>query len=71
MYAIRSYYASDIRTGSAAEFTDGPIKKSSPVYAIAVFKETLEAEDEENRLGEVTLMLTKEFLDINKTVIQA
>ncbi len=64
-------FASDIRTGSAAEFTDGPIKKSSPVYAIAVFKETLEAEDEENRLGEVTLMLTKEFLDINKTVIQA
>lgn len=64
-------FMADIRTGNAVEFKEGPIKRSSPVYAIAVFKESLEAEEEENRLGEVTLMLTKEFLDINKTVIQA
>ncbi len=61
----------DIRKGAAAEFKDGPISKSSPVYAIAVFSDAMEADEEENRLGEVTLMLTKEFLDINKTVIQA
>jgi len=59
----------DIRKGEAAEFSTGPISKSSPVYAIAVFRESMEAEEEEERLGEVTLMLTKEFLDINKTVI--
>lgn len=61
----------DIRKGAAAEFNDGPISKSSPVYAIAVFREVMEAEEEENRLGEMTLMLTKEFLDINKTVIHS
>lgn len=62
---------SEIRKGSAAEFKEGPISRSSPVYAIAVFRDSMEAEEEENRLGEMTLMLTKEFLDINKTVIKA
>lgn len=60
----------DIVLGTPLEFQSGPITKSSPAYAIAVFAEELEYEEETRALEEVTLMVTRDFLDINKTMIQ-
>ena len=65
----RSVLASDVAKDSSAEFEVGPIKTSSPVYAIAVAKEEMSAEAEEELLSQVTLMLAEDFVEVNKTVI--
>lgn len=60
----------DILVDGTAEFTSGPIKKSSPVFKIAVVTEELENEEQEELLAEMTQMLTEEFVEVNKTIIQ-
>jgi hypothetical protein len=60
----------DVQRGHVVEFERGPIAKSSPVYAIAVFQEKLDAEEEQDQLEEVTLLLTQDFIDINKTIVK-
>lgn len=64
-----SLLKADIRIDEPAEFQVGPIKKSSPVYKIAVFKDEMEVQEEEELLAEVTQMLTDEFIEVNKTLI--
>ena len=59
----------DVTRNNVVEFEVGPIKQSSPVYAIAVTKEELTAEAEEELLGEVTMMLAEDFVEVNKTLI--
>lgn len=67
--AQHSDLSGSLNLGSAAEFTKGPISKSSPVYAIAVLKEDLSEDEGLEVLGDVTMMLTQDFVDINKTLI--
>ncbi len=64
-----SVLALDVRKDLAVEFEIGPIKKSSPVYAIAVAKEELAPEAEEELLGQVTMMLAEDFVEVNKTLV--
>jgi hypothetical protein len=66
----RSVLSEDIARGQAVAFEQGPIAKSSPAYAIAVFSEELEFDDEVEQLEEVTLLLTRDFIDINKTIVK-
>ena len=66
-----SVLAGDIVKGAGVSFDVGPIKISSPVYAIAVASEDLSAEAEEQLLGEVTQMLTEDFVETNKTLMDA
>jgi hypothetical protein len=61
--------ASDINVDAPAEFSNGPIQKSSPIYKIAVVKEEMAPEDEEELLADVTQVLIDEFADVNKTLI--
>ncbi|AHC16385.1 hypothetical protein [Salinispira pacifica] len=67
--AEHSNLSVDLKLGVAAEFSGGPITKSSPVYAIAVLKEDLSEDEGLEVLGDVTMMLTQDFVDINKTLI--
>jgi hypothetical protein len=64
-----SVLAVDVVKDSSVEFDVGPIKSSSPVYAIAVAREDLSAEAEEELLGQVTMMLAEDFVEVNKTLI--
>ncbi len=65
-----SVLGNSIVKGKPVEFSKGPILKSSPAYAIAVFKEELAPEEEAGLLDEVTLLLAEDFASINKTTIQ-
>ena len=59
----------DLAKDAAVEFEVGPIKTSSPVFAIAVANENLDGEAEEELLGQVTLMLAEDFVEVNKTLV--
>lgn len=59
----------DILQGEQADFLVGPIKKSSPVYKIALVKEEMPLEEEEELLSDVTRVLADDFVEINKTLI--
>lgn len=61
---------STVSVDETAEFSNGPIKKSSPIYKIALITEDMEDEEQEELLSEVTQVLTKEFVEVNKTIIQ-
>lgn len=62
--------ADDVGIDEGAIFTNGPIKKSSPIFKIAVIVEEMEDEEQEELLSEVTQMLTDDFIEVNKTIIQ-
>lgn len=59
----------DIVLDEPAVFSVGPVKQSSPVYKIAVIREEMDAEEEEELLADVTQMLTDEFVEVNKTIV--
>ncbi len=62
--------AADIVNDEGAAFTNGPIKKSSPIFKIAVIVEEMDDEEQEEMLAEMTQMLTDDFIEVNKTIIQ-
>jgi len=62
--------AADVLIDEGAAFTNGPIKKSSPIFKIAVIVEEMEDEEQEELLAEMTQMLTDDFIEVNKTIIQ-
>ena len=47
----------------------GPVSRTSPVYAIAVFQDALEPYKENAALVEVTQVLTRQFVDINRSTL--
>jgi len=59
----------DINIDEAAVFKKGPIKKSSPIFKIAVMRDELPAEEQEEKLAEATQVLTDNFVEVNKTII--
>jgi hypothetical protein len=59
----------DINLDEAVEFKKGPVRSTSAAFKIAVCKDILDAGEQEETIGNATLILTKEFTDINKTVI--
>jgi hypothetical protein len=64
-----SVISADVSVGGQVEFLVGPIKRSSPVYKMAVVREDMPLEEEEELLSEVTQLLTDEFVEVNKTLI--
>ncbi len=64
-----SVISMDILQGEQADFLVGPIKKSSPVYKIALVKEEMPVAEEEELLSEMTKVLADDFVEINKTLI--
>ena len=59
----------DVEVDKVASFTNGPIEKSSAIYAIAVSTEDLPPDEEEELLSNMTQVLTEEFVEVNKTII--
>ncbi|HOO71319.1 MAG TPA: hypothetical protein PK926_06115 [Spirochaetota bacterium] len=64
-----SSLSSDVLIDEEVQFEKGPVRKTSAVYKIAVYNDSLEADDQEKVLTRATLALTKDFIDINKTCI--
>lgn len=64
-----SVISSDFSVGGSVEFLVGPIKKSSPVYKIAIVREEMPLEEEEELLSDVTQILMDDFIEVNKTLI--
>ena len=58
--------ARDLSVGESAEFIDGPVSKTSPVFAVAVFHQQLEAQAENTALVVVTDVLAQRFAQINR-----
>ncbi len=59
----------DLATDQRAMFDDGPVQKTSPIFKIAVSAIKLPPEEEAAKLDNVTLILTKEFVNVNKTFV--
>lgn len=49
--------------------TSGPIKKSSPLYKLAVISNLISIEDQRETIDEATRIITEEMVDLNKTVV--
>jgi len=64
-----SSLAADIAVNAPIEFTDGPVKSTSSIYKIAICKEDLDAEEQEDKISEVTVIMTAEFVDVNKALV--
>ncbi|MFW5884208.1 MAG: hypothetical protein ACOC6J_00215 [Spirochaetota bacterium] len=64
-----SRLASDVATDAVVEFEEGPVQKTSPVFAIAVFQKALPPAKENAALVEVTQVLTERFVDINNETL--
>jgi len=64
-----SNISGDLKQKEEAFFSGGPIKKSSPLYKLAVVKEMLSIEDQRETINEATRIITEEFVDLNKTVV--
>lgn len=59
----------DINIDEGMQFEVGPVKSTSAIFKIAVVKEDLTAEEEEQKLSEATIIIADEFAEINKTII--
>lgn len=59
----------DIEVDKEIKFKSGPIKSTSAVFKIAVCKEDVSVEDQEETLSNATLALEEVFTKINKTLI--
>ena len=64
-----SRLGSDVTTDAVVEFEEGPVQKTSPVFAIAVFQKALPPAKENAALVEVTQVLTERFVDINNETL--
>jgi hypothetical protein len=68
--ADKTALSRQVAIDGTAEFTAGPIETSSPIYRIAITPKTMATEDQEELLSDVTKILTENFVDVNKTIIQ-
>lgn len=60
----------DLGVDQQAAFSNGPIERSSPILRIAVVPEQLDEEEQSEMLGDMTQILSQQFADVNKTVVQ-
>lgn len=58
-----------VRTTDLARFIRGPVQSSSKIYKMAIFKEEMDAQEEEELLAEVTQILAEDFTEVNRTII--
>lgn len=59
----------DLERNQEVVFDVGPVASTSAIYKIAVCQNDLSPEDQEEALSNVTMALTREFADINKTLV--
>ena len=61
--------AADVAVDSPIEFETGPVKSTSSIFKIAVCKDDLDAIAQEEKISEVTVIMTEEFVNVNKDLI--
>ncbi len=59
----------EVKINEGMEFEVGPVKSTSSVHKIAVCKEEMSAEEQEETLKNTTIVLSDEFVKINKTIM--
>ena len=58
--------AEDIKVNSGVQFKEGPIKKTSSIFKVAVCKEDVPMSEQEKRIREATIFLTNGFVKLNR-----
>lgn len=61
--------AKDLTVDDTAVFKNGPVKSTSKIFKIAVCKDELSAEEQEENLSEAVTIIEEEFVEVNKTVM--
>lgn len=69
MVQENSKLAEDVTVNSPIEFETGPVKSTSSIFKIAVCEEDLDAIEQEEKISEVTVIMTNEFINVNKDLI--
>lgn len=64
-----SKLAADVIVNNPIDFEAGPVKSTSSIFKIAVCKDNLQAIDQEEKISEVTVIMTNEFVNVNKELI--
>lgn len=64
-----SILKNDIKIDEIIEFEAGPVKKSSPIFKIAVCSEDLSVKEQEKTVNEAATVIMDEFIEVNKTII--
>lgn len=64
-----SRLAADVAADKVCELAEGPVQRTSPVFALAVFQKALPPAKENAALVEVTQVLTERFVDINNETL--
>jgi len=59
----------DIQVDQSIVFLKGPIKKTSPIYKFAVCEELIAIAEQEEIISEATIIISNDFIDINKAII--
>ncbi len=69
MIQENSKLGDDISVNNAISFEVGPVKSTSSIYKIAICKDDIDAAEQEEKISEVTVIMTEEFVNINKELI--
>ncbi len=69
MVQENSKLAADVNVNSPIEFDKGPVKSTSSIFKIAVCKDDVDAAEQEEKISEVTVIMTEEFVNVNKDLI--
>jgi nucleoid DNA-binding protein len=58
----------DLRVGFPADFLQGPVSSTSPLYAVGVCDRDIDLAEQEKRIREASMFLTNGFVKINRTI---
>ncbi len=66
----KSTLTDDIEVDGIIKFSNGPVKSTSRIFKVAVFKdEDLSAEEPKKTIMEVVTVIEDEFVEVNKTIM--
>ncbi len=64
-----SNLGADLSVDNIAEFSNGPVKKTSKLFKIVVCKGDLSAEIQEETITDTVTVIEEEFVEVNKTIL--
>lgn len=59
----------DLSVDRPVTFENGPVKSTSAIFKVAVVEEELSRIEEEQKISEVTVILTQGFVDVNQALM--
>ena len=64
-----SSLAGDLSVDRPVAFENGPVKSTSAIFKVAVVEQPLSLVEEEQKISEVTVILTQGFVDVNQALL--